>query len=223
MCNISGILFGSINLKKEEIRRKRVIEVGSLDVNGSLRPLIESYNPKEYMGVDIVKGPGVDRICKVESLVENMGQNIFDVVISTELLEHVRDWRKAISNIKGVCKKEGGIILITTRSIGFAYHGYPYDFWRFEMDDMKNIFKDCEILSLEKDLSAPGVFIKVRKTENFMEICLSDYALYSVITNKRVKDIEERDLKSLYFKRIVFKQKLKNFIIAMRNRLFNLL
>ena len=91
------------------------------------------------------------------------------------------------------------------------------------MDDMKNIFKDCEVLSLEKDLSALGVFIKVKKTENFMEICLSDYTLYSVITNKRVKDIEERDLKSLYFKRVVFKLKLKNFIIAMRNRLFNLL
>lgn len=124
MCNISGILFSAINLKKEEIEGKRVIEVGSLDVNGSLRPLIESYNPKEYIGIDIVKGPGVDRICKVENLVEEMGQNAFDIVVSTELLEHVKDWRKAISDIKGVCKKEGGIILITTRSIGFAYHGY---------------------------------------------------------------------------------------------------
>ena len=217
---MSGILFGGINLKKEEIERKRVIEVGSLDVNGSLRPLMESYNPKEYMGVDIVKGHGVDRICKVENLVEDVGQNIFDVVISTELLEHVRDWKKAISSIKNVCK-EGGIILITTRSIGFPYHAYPYDFWRFEMDDMISIFGDCEILALERDPSALGVFIKVRKPENFMEVDQSDYALYSVITNKRVKDIEEKDFKSLYFKRIVLKQKLKNFIIARAYRLFN--
>jgi len=110
MCNISGVLFGAINLKKEEIEGKRVIKIGSLDVNGSLRPLIESYNPKEYIGIDIVKGPGVDRICKVENLVEEMGQNAFDIVVSIELLEHVKDWRKAISDIKGVCKKEGGII-----------------------------------------------------------------------------------------------------------------
>ena len=220
MCNISGILFGGINLKKEEIEGKRVIEVGSLDVNGSLRPLMESYNPKEYVGVDIVKGPSVDRICKVENLVEEVGQNSFDVVISTELLEHVKDWKKAISSIKNVCK-EGGIILITTRSMGFPYHAYPYDFWRFEVSDMKNIFKDCEILVLEKDPSAPGVFIKVRKTEKFNEIDLSDYALYSIIFNKKTKNIEETDFRRFNFKYIGFKYKLKNFVIATRRYLFD--
>lgn len=206
MCNANCILFGAINLKKEEIEGKRVIEVGSLDVNGSLRPLMESYNPKEYIGVDVVKGPGVDRICKVENLIEEMGQNVVDVVISTELLEHIKDWEKAISSIKNVCK-EGGIILITTRSIGFPYHAYPYDFWRFEISDMKNIFSDCEILVLEKDPSGLGVFIKVRKPENFNEIDLSDYAIYSIILNKKTKIIEEKD-----FRRFISKYKLKNFI-----------
>jgi len=206
MCNANCILFGAINLKKEEIEGKRVIEVGSLDVNGSLRPLMESYNPKEYIGVDVVKGPGVDRICKVENLIEEMGQNIVDVVISTELLEHIKDWKKAISSIKNVCK-EGGIILITTRSVGFPYHAYPYDFWRFEISDMKNIFSDCETLVLEKDPSELGVFIKVRKPENFNEIDLSDYALYSIIINKKTKIIEEKD-----FRRFNLKYKLKNFV-----------
>ncbi|MDI6895984.1 class I SAM-dependent methyltransferase [Methanocella conradii] len=208
MCNTKCILFGAINLKKEEIEGKRIIEIGSLDVNGSLRPLLESYNPKEYIGVDIVKGPGVDKVCNVENLVEEFGENVFDVVISTELLEHVKDWRKAISNMKKICK-EGGFILITTRSKGFHYHGYPYDFWRFEIDDMMNIFQDCEILALEKDSSAPGVFIKAKKMNNFNEIDLSSYALYSIILNRKVKDIEEKDLKSFYFKfsfkRVVFK------------------
>ncbi|WP_217423095.1 class I SAM-dependent methyltransferase [Methanocella conradii] len=105
MCNTKCILFGAINLKKEEIEGKRIIEIGSLDVNGSLRPLLESYNPKEYIGVDIVKGPGVDKVCNVENLVEEFGENVFDVVISTELLEHVKDWRKAISNMKKNVKR----------------------------------------------------------------------------------------------------------------------
>jgi len=206
-------------LKKEEIEGKRVIEIGSLDANGSLRPLIESYNPKEYVGIDIVKGLGVDRICNVENLVEQMGQNIFNVVISTELLEHVKDWRKAISNIKNVCK-EGGIILITTRSIGFPYHGYPHDFWRFEVDDMKNIFKDCEILVLEKDPSSPGVFIKVRKPLNFNETDFLDYALYSIITNERVKNLDEKDFKRFILK-YKFKTSLKNLALKIGRFIFD--
>jgi len=105
MCNVNCVLFGAINLSKEEIQGKRVIEVGSLDVNGSLSPLLKSYNPKEYIGIDIVKGPNVDKICKVEDLVEEFGEDTFDVVISTELLEHVKDWKRAVSNIKRVCKQ----------------------------------------------------------------------------------------------------------------------
>ncbi|WP_217423094.1 hypothetical protein [Methanocella conradii] len=65
---------------------------------------------------------------------------------------------------------------------------------------MRNIFQDCEILALEKDSSAPGVFIKAKKMNNFNEIDLSSYALYSIILNRKVKDIEEKDLKSVYFK-----------------------
>jgi len=99
----------------------------------------------------------------------------------------------------------GGIILITTRSVGFPYHGYPYDFWRFEISDMKNIFSDCEILALGRDPSEPGVFIKVRKPEDFNELDLSDYALYSIILNKKVKNIEEKDFEKTYFKYITFK------------------
>lgn len=205
MCNANCILFGALNLKKEEIGGKRVLEVGSLDINGSLRPLVESCNPREYLGIDIVEGPGVDKICKVEDLTEEMGENVFDVVISTEMLEHVKDWRKAVSNLKNICK-EGGIILITTRAKGFRYHAYPYDFWRFEMSDMENIFSDCEILVLEKDLSQPGTFIKVRKPKNFNEKDLSDHALYSIILKRKTKNLKEKAIRNFNFK-----YNLKNF------------
>jgi len=55
MCHVSCIVFGVKNLTKKEINNKKVIEVGSYDVNGSLRPIIELFKPKEYIGVDIKK------------------------------------------------------------------------------------------------------------------------------------------------------------------------
>ncbi|MEM2900830.1 MAG: methyltransferase domain-containing protein [Thermoplasmata archaeon] len=132
-------MFGAKNLSREEIKGKKVIEIGACNVNGSLQPLLKSWEPAEFVGVDIEKGEGVDVICNAENLVDKFGKESYDVVLSMEVLEHVRDWRKVVSNIKNICKN-GGIILITTRSYGFGYHAYPYDFWRFELKDMEDIF-----------------------------------------------------------------------------------
>jgi SAM-dependent methyltransferase len=197
VCDVSCIIFGAINLTIDEVEGKRVIELGSCNVNGSLRPIIEALKPAEYVGVDIQKGPGVDVICGAENIIEKFGKESFSIIVSTELLEHVRDWRKVISNIKNICKPNG-IILITTRSYGFSCHGYPYDFWRYELSDMENIFSDCAIEKLEKDRNSPGVFIKIRKPKKFIERDLSNYELYSIVTDKRVKDIDEKSFRDFW-------------------------
>jgi len=162
MCNINCLVFAVKHLSQKEVKGKKIIEIGSLNVNGSLRPVLESWQPDKYLGIDLQKGPGVDMVCRVEEMVEVLGKESFDLVVATELLEHIKSWRLAISNIKNICKP-GGTILITTRSIGFGYHGYPNDFWRYELKDMKKIFSDCRILALEKDSLKPGVFAKVKK------------------------------------------------------------
>lgn len=218
--NVSGIIFGAKNLTEKEAKGKRIIEVGSYDWNGSLRPIIESWEPAEYIGVDIEKGPGVDVVCDAENLVEKFGKESFDIVISTELIEHVRNWQNVISNIKNICKPNG-VILVTTCSKGFIYHAYPYDFWRYELDDFKYIFSDCEILVLEKNLSTHGIYIKVKKPTNFVEKDLSDYKLYSIVTNKRVKEVTERDFRSLYFIHLISKTKLKYFLRKVFQYIFN--
>jgi len=79
-------------------------------------------------------------------------------------------------------------IYITTRSRGFIYHGYPYDYWRYEINDMIKIFKDFEIIRLESDWEAPGVFLKARKPINWRPIDLNDIALYSIVFGRRIKD-----------------------------------
>lgn len=211
--NIQGFVFGLKYLTREEIENKRILEVGSFNVNGSLRSLIETYKPAEYIGADIAAGPGVDVICNVTKLKEKFGEKSFDMVVATELLEHVKDWRRATHNIKAVCKPNG-VILVTTRSPGFEYHGYPYDFWRYELQDMQWIFQDCRIENLEPD-PAKGVFIKCVKPVDLRETVLVTYALYSMVTATKIVKLEERNLYSWYFRARVFKQRFKEFLHKM--------
>jgi hypothetical protein len=147
-----------------DIAGKRVLEVGSYDVNGTPRSVIEPMRPAQYLGVDMGYGPGVDRVVNVNELSATLGEGTFDVVISTEMLEHVRDWKRAVIELKAVVKL-GGLLVVTTRSPGFPYHPYPEDNWRYTLDDFKAIFADMEILVLESDAPGfPGVLLKARKT-----------------------------------------------------------
>lgn len=191
MCHLSVIEFFHEYVESEEFRGKKILEVGSRYVNGSVRPFIERFlNPSEYIGVDIEPGKYVDVVLPAERIVEYFGEESFDIVISTELLEHVRNWRVVVSNMKRVLRK-GGYLYITTRSFGFPYHGFPYDFWRYEVEDIKRIFDDFDVLVLKKDPSAPGVFLKAKKPEKYVSNDLSDVALYSMILGKRTKEIPD--------------------------------
>jgi SAM-dependent methyltransferase len=129
----------------------------------------------------------VDTICDAVELRTHFGDNTFDLVISTEVLEHVRDWRLVVSNLKNVLRP-GGALLVTTRSRGFTYHAYPCDYWRYEPSDMAAIFGDLEVSALEPDPLAPGVFMKAFKPADFEELDLTDYALHSIITGSRRTD-----------------------------------
>jgi SAM-dependent methyltransferase len=189
MCNQACIDFGRDNLKREDIAGKKVIEIGARDVNGSLRPFVESLDPETYVGVDLEEGPGVDVICNVYDLVTKFGEKSFDVVISSEMVEHVQDWRRAFSQIKSILAP-GGVVLITTRSIGFPYHDYPFDYWRYELKDMRAIFSDMKIEALEPDEISPGVLVTARKPVDFLENDLSAHALYSMVTLVRTAATE---------------------------------
>jgi len=205
------------SIEEHEFNQKRVLEVGSKYVNGSVRPVIEKFfHPREFVGVDIEPGKYVDLILPAERLLEYFGVESFDVVIATELLEHVQDWRLVINNMKGVLKREG-YIYITTRSRGFPYHGYPYDFWRYEIDDMRKIFSDFDIISLLKDPIEPGVFLKAVKPIELRPRNMSDITLYSIILGKRTTSIPDiRDMPPLRRLKLsineVIKDVGKNFI-----------
>lgn len=166
----------------DELKDKRILDVGSYDVNGSVRSIIEPVmSPKEYIGIDMRQGPKVDIVLLAEDIVQHFGKSRFDVVISTEAFEHIEKWREAINNVKQVLVP-GGTLLLTTRSQGFPLHDYPSDFWRFSPLDMAHIFADFRIKSLLNDPEQPGVFLKAIKPLDWTDnLDISNYNVFSMV------------------------------------------
>jgi SAM-dependent methyltransferase len=194
MCHAECLEFGRSVITRGEVEGKDLLEVGARDVNGSLRTFIESFGPRSYLGVDIEPGPGVDEVCDANDLVDRYGSERFDGVLCTEVLEHVRDWPLVCSNLKRVVRP-GGFLLVTTRSKGFHYHAYPYDLWRYEVDDARVIFGDLTIERLEPDPGPPGIFLKARRPSPFTERDLSGHQLFSMVKNRRCHAVSDADLR----------------------------
>jgi SAM-dependent methyltransferase len=191
--NESGLAFAQRQLTPAIVHGAAILEVGSFDTTGSVRPHAESLEPDSYLGVDIAPGPRVDEICDVRELLSRFGSERFDVVVATELVEHVRDWRSAFRNMKGVLRV-GGRLVVTTRSRGFPYHFGPDDWWRYEPEDMSRIAAEFDDLLIERDPDAPGVFVAGVKTDR-PPAALDHIALYSMVTGRRTLDVTEPEVR----------------------------
>ena len=74
-----------------------------------------------------------------------------------------------------------------------------HDFWRYEVEDMREIFDDCHIVKMEGDSEAPGVFIKVEIPVDFEEKNLENIRLYSIVKGQRTLQIHKDDFKTCRF------------------------
>lgn len=159
----SVMAFGKRVIRAPDVEGKRVLEVGALDVNGSLQGWVKVFDPELYIGIDIMHGPGVDVVMDACELAERFIRP-FDLVLCTETLEHIEDWPMAMQNMMAVTAF-GGAMVLTTRSVGKAFHEYPHDYWRFDDDAMRKVFRWWHFEALEPDTQEPGVFVKAWKPD----------------------------------------------------------
>jgi SAM-dependent methyltransferase len=96
---------------------RRVLEIGSLDINGSIR---SQFTNCTYTGIDVADGPGVDVVCQGQDY--SGPEDSFDVVISCEVMEHNPHWAETMKNMIRVCKP-GGLVLMTCATLGRGEHG----------------------------------------------------------------------------------------------------
>lgn len=96
----------------------KVVDFGSLDINGGVKQLIDPT--WDYTGIDLDKGPNVDLI-QPGQLVDLKSES-FDVTLSSELFEHTPYWKEIFAQM---CRltKPGGVVIFTCAGVGRKEHG----------------------------------------------------------------------------------------------------
>ena len=134
----------SMNLMKNFVnnfldinKELKIVDIGSLDINGSYKSLFENEN-WEYIGLDIEEGKNVNIVLENENelLFDN---DSIDVVISGQAFEHMEFPWIVIKEVSRTLKPNGLACIIAPSS--GPYHAYPRDCWRILPDGMKALAK----------------------------------------------------------------------------------
>ena len=116
----------------DDLGRYRVLDVGC--GIKPYRPFFEPY-AAEYVGVD-VDNPEAELEGTVESL--PVPDRSFDVVLCTQVLEHVADPAQAVRELARVVAP-GGRVLASTHGVQ-VYHPNPDDLWRWTHAGLERLF-----------------------------------------------------------------------------------
>lgn len=95
---------------------KDVLDAGSYDVNGNNRYLFENCS---YLGIDVAPGRNVDVVSIFHQFEPNKK---YDVIVSTEMLEHDKYWNLTLRHMMDLLKS-GGFLLLCCATTGRAEHG----------------------------------------------------------------------------------------------------
>lgn len=104
-----------------------------LDVGCGRQPFRDLFERRgyTYVGTDAQDPLGlVDYVAEIDRDLPPalIARGPFDVILCTEVLEHVADWQRAFANF-GLLLNAGGRLLITCPHF-YILHERPHDFWR---------------------------------------------------------------------------------------------
>lgn len=181
-------------------KKLKVLDIGSKDINGSLR----SSAPRDagYIGIDFEAGKGVDVVI-TDPYKFPFKSNSFDMIVSSSCFEHSDFfWLVFLECLRLL--KPSGVLYINAPSNG-PFHRYPIDSWRFYPDaglsleafGRKSGF-DCALLEF---------FIDSRNNKlwnDFVAVFIKDQTKASLYRHRIVENFQHHINAHLYgFKEII--------------------
>lgn len=179
------------SILNEYFTNKKVLDVGSGDINGNNYYLFENC---EYDGNDVIQTKNVTIVSKTKDL--PFQDNTFDTIISTECFEHDPTYKESLLKIYEMLKPNG-LFLFTCASTGRKEHGTRrttptdsygtigniedmQDYYKnltekdlLDIFDLKNMFSsyDTYYNSVSKDL----YFLGIKKSNDNEKIIFNEY------------------------------------------------
>ncbi|MGA1983130.1 MAG: methyltransferase domain-containing protein [Acidobacteriaceae bacterium] len=115
----------------------RILEIGSREVTGK-SDARHRFREAEYVGFDVYPGPNVDVVGDAHKLSEYFKGQLFDVVYSSAVFEHLAmPWVVATEIAKLL--KPGGILFIETH-LSHGSHERPWHFFQFSDMALRVLF-----------------------------------------------------------------------------------
>ena len=133
-------------------KNKKVLDVGSGDINGNNRFLFENC---EYEGNDVIQVNNVTIVSRTKDL--PFEDETFDTIISTECFEHDPEYKESLQKIYNMVKKDG-LFTFTCASSGRPEHGTrrtsPQDSYGTigGLEDMSDYYKNLTIKDINEVL-----------------------------------------------------------------------
>ena len=137
---------------------KRVLDVGSGDINGNNRFLFENC---EYNGNDVIQTKNVTIVSRTKDL--PFQNNTFDTIISTECFEHDPEYKESLLKIYSMLKPDG-LFCFTCASTDRPEHGTrrmkPWDSYGTigNLEDMSDYYKNLTEIDLNEVLPLNNLF-----------------------------------------------------------------
>jgi SAM-dependent methyltransferase len=110
-----------------------------LDVGCGVKPYYPFFHEyvSEYVGVDEGEGTAADIVGSIDAI--PVPDASFDVVLCTQVLEHVPEPARAVGELRRVTAP-GGRVLASTHGVQ-VYHPAPEDYWRWTHTGLERLFR----------------------------------------------------------------------------------
>jgi SAM-dependent methyltransferase len=146
------------NFIESELKKYQHLAKGDfVDIGCGQKPFFKIFkNITSYIGVDSNKKSAADIVCDALNL--KIKSSSVDSVLCTQVLEHVQDPNKLISEISRI-SKPGAVCILTAPHIS-RVHGSPKDYFRFTPFGLKILFQKNNFKVIKID-NTGGFFLTI--------------------------------------------------------------